>query len=120
MTSPIADVVRGAREIGRGALISTHADRERIAPVTAGIPPFSKKLYYALGITVANGWEFQNPFLDGYTGVSAYFRAKDISVGIVTTQLPQSSANGVGNATILLTRLSEYLTPRNRIELPGQ
>jgi CubicO group peptidase (beta-lactamase class C family) len=120
MTSPIADVVRGARELGRGALISTQANRERIAPVTAGLPPFSKKLYYALGITVANGWEFQNPFLDGYTGVSAYLRAKDISVGIVTTQLPQSSANGVGNATILLTRLSDYLAPHNRIELPGQ
>jgi hypothetical protein len=69
---------------------------------------------------VANGWEFQNPFIDGYTGVSAYLRAKDISVGIVTTQLPQSSSNGVGNATILLTRLSDYLTPDDRIGLPGQ
>jgi len=120
MTSPIADVVRGAREIGRGALISTHANRERIAPVAAGIPPFTKQLYYALGITVANGWEFQNPFIDGYTGVSAYLRAEDISVGIVTTQLPQSSNNGSGSATILLTRLSENLTPDDRIELPGQ
>jgi CubicO group peptidase (beta-lactamase class C family) len=120
MASPIADVVRGARELGRGALISTHANRERIAPITAGIPPFTKQIYYALGITVANGWEFQNPFIDGYTGVSAYLRAKDISVGIVTTQLPQSSSNGVGNATILLTRLSDYLTPDNPIGLPAQ
>jgi CubicO group peptidase (beta-lactamase class C family) len=119
MTSPMADVVRGAREIGRGALLSTHAARERIAPTSIGIPPFTKSLYYALGITVANGWEFQNPFIDGYTGVSAYLRAEDISVGIVTTQLPQSSNNGVGNATILLTRLSDYLTPDDRIELPG-
>jgi D-alanyl-D-alanine carboxypeptidase len=32
MASPIADVVRGAREIGRGDLISADANAERIAP----------------------------------------------------------------------------------------
>jgi D-alanyl-D-alanine carboxypeptidase len=119
MTSPMADVVRGAREIGRGALISAQANRERIAPTSVGkIPPFTKHLYYALGITLANGWEFQNPFIDGYTGVSAYLKSQDISVGIVTTQLPQSSSNGVGNATILLQRLSTYLSPQHPIVLP--
>lgn len=118
MTSPIGDVVRGARELGRGALISAHANAERTAPTSVGIPPFTKHLYYALGITLANGWEFQNPFIDGYTGVSAYLKSQDISVGIVTTQLPQSSANGVGNATILLQRLSEYLSPQHVIVLP--
>jgi CubicO group peptidase (beta-lactamase class C family) len=118
MTSPMADVVRGARELGRGALISARSDRERIAPTSVGIPPFTKSLYYALGITMANGWEFQNPFIDGYTGVSAYLKAQDISVGIVTTQLPQSSDNGVGNATILLRQLSEYLSPAHVIVLP--
>jgi D-alanyl-D-alanine carboxypeptidase len=119
MASPIADVVRGAREIGRGDLISAHANAERIAPTSVGIPPFTKNIYYGLGITVANGWEFQNPFIDGYTGVSAYLKAQDISVGIVTTQLPQSSANGKGNATILMTRLAEYISPKHLIELPG-
>ena len=118
MTSPIADVVHGAREIGRGALISAQANAERTAPTSVGIPPFTKSLYYALGITLANGWEFQNPFIDGYTGVSAYLKSQDISAGIVTTQLPQSSANGVGNATILLQRLSEYISPGNVIQLP--
>jgi CubicO group peptidase (beta-lactamase class C family) len=119
MASTMADVVRGAREIGRGDLISAHANAERIAPTSVGIPPFTKKIYYGLGITVANGWEFQNPFIDGYTGVSAYLKAQDISVGIVTTQLPQSSANGKGNATILMTRLAEYISPKHLIELPG-
>jgi hypothetical protein len=95
------------------------ANAERTAPTSVGIPPFTKSLYYALGITIADGWEFQNPFIDGYTGVSAYLKSQDISVGIVTTQLPESSANGVGNATILLTRLSDYLTPKHPIELPG-
>jgi D-alanyl-D-alanine carboxypeptidase len=120
MTSPMADVVRGAREIGRGALISAKANAERIAPTSVGkIPKFTKHLYYALGITLANGWEFQNPFIDGYTGVSAYLKAQDISVGIVTTQLPQSSNNGVGYAPILLARLSDYLSPAHKVEIPG-
>jgi CubicO group peptidase (beta-lactamase class C family) len=119
MASPIADVVRGARALGRGELISRRADRERIAPTSVGIPPFTKSLYYGLGITVADGWEFQNPFIDGYTGVAGYLRAQDISVGIVTTQLPRSSANGVGNATILLQRLARYLSPAHAITLPG-
>jgi CubicO group peptidase (beta-lactamase class C family) len=120
MTSPMADVVHGAREIGRGALISARSNAERIAPTSVGkIPKFTKHLYYALGITLANGWEFQNPFIDGYTGVSAYLKAQDISVGIVTTQLPRSSNNGVGNASILLGRLSDYLSPAHKIEIPG-
>jgi D-alanyl-D-alanine carboxypeptidase len=120
MASPMADVVRGAREIGRGALISARSNAERIAPTSVGkIPLFSKHRYYALGITLANGWEFQNPFIDGYTGASAYLKAQDISVGIVTTQLPQSSSNGVGYAPILLARLSDYLTPAHKIEIPG-
>jgi len=119
MTSPMADVVRGARELGRGALISPRANAERIAPTSVGtIPQFSKHLYYALGITLANGWEFQNPFIDGYTGVAAYLKAQDLSVGIVTTQLPQSSNNGVGNASILLSRLTEYLSPEHPIVIP--
>lgn len=118
MTSPMADVVLGARELGRGALISARTNKERTAPTSVGIPPFTKSLYYALGITMANGWEFQNPFIDGYTGVSGYLKAQDISVGIVTTQLPQSSNNGVGNATILLAQLSEYLSPKHLIEIP--
>jgi CubicO group peptidase (beta-lactamase class C family) len=119
MTSPMADVVRGARELGRGALISAQSNRERVAPTSVGkIPQFTKHLYYALGITLANGWEFQNPFIDGYTGISAYLKAQDISVGIVTTQLPQSANNGVGNASILLARLSEYLSPDHVIVIP--
>jgi D-alanyl-D-alanine carboxypeptidase len=125
MAATIGDVVHGVREIGRGALVSAHAQRERLAPITAGIspgagvPPFTSKVYYGLGITVADGWQFQNPFIDGYTGVSAYLPSQDLSLGIVTTQLPQSSANGVAYATVLLTRLTEYLSPAHVIKLPG-
>jgi hypothetical protein len=52
-------------------------------------------------------------------GVSAYLKAQDISVGIVTTQLPQSSSNSVGNAGILLKELSDYLSPGHSLEISG-
>jgi CubicO group peptidase (beta-lactamase class C family) len=117
MTATMGDVVRGARLIDRGALISRRANRERTEAVTAGLGPFDQSFYYALGILAANGWQFQNPFIDGYTGVAAYLPAQDLTLGIVTTQLPQSSANGVNNATEILRKLSAYLSPEHVLEL---
>lgn len=120
MAATMADVVHGIRGIGRGELISAHADRERLAPITAGMGQFTKRLYYALGISVADGWQVQNPFLDGYTGASAYLPTQDLSVGIVTTQLPRSASSSTNFATVLLARLSAYLSPAHTIKFPGE
>ena len=114
----MGDAVRGFRAMASGALISKRANRERTAPITPYLPPFSSKLYYGLGITVANGWQFQNPFIDGYTGIAAYLPAQDLSLGIATTQLPQSANNGISYATGLFAKLTAYLSPRHQIELP--
>jgi D-alanyl-D-alanine carboxypeptidase len=120
MTATMADTVRGFRAMARGELISKRSDRERISPAnTSGLRPFSRDLYYGLGVTYANGWQFQNPFIDGYTGTAAYLPDQDLSVGIVTTQLPQSADSGTVFATELLSRLSFYLSPEHKIELPG-
>jgi D-alanyl-D-alanine carboxypeptidase len=119
VSSTMGDAVRGFRAMARGALISQKANRERTAPITAHFPPFNSKLYYGLGITVANGWQFQNPFIDGYTGIAAYLPAQDLSLGIATTQLPQSANNGVSYATGLFAKLTDYLSPGHRIEIPG-
>ena len=43
----------------------------------------------------------------------------DLSVGIVTTQLPQSSTSTTNFATELLARLSHYLSPEHPIEFPN-
>ncbi|HET7446202.1 MAG TPA: serine hydrolase domain-containing protein [Solirubrobacterales bacterium] len=121
MTATMGDTVRGFRAMARGALISKQANRERISPAyTSHLEPFSPSLYYGLGITVQkNGWQLQNPFIDGYTGIAAYLPAQDLSLGVVTTQLPQSSANGVSYATALFSRLTEYLSPKHVFKLPG-
>jgi D-alanyl-D-alanine carboxypeptidase len=73
------------------------------------LAPFHSSSYYGLGLLVNNGWQIQNPFIDGYTGLAAYLPSQDLSVGIVTTQLPQSSNNEVGYASELFAQLAAYL-----------
>jgi CubicO group peptidase (beta-lactamase class C family) len=119
MASTMSDVVHGIRDMAGGKLISARANKERLAPLTVGMPPFTSNLYYGLGISVGNGWQFQNPFLNGYTGAAGYLPAQDLSVGIVTTQLPQSSSSSTNFANVLLVKLTEYLSPQHVIELPG-
>jgi D-alanyl-D-alanine carboxypeptidase len=119
MASTMADVVHGIRAMAGGKLISAKANRERIAPISVGLKPFTAQIFYGLGITVANGWQFQNPFLNGYTGAAGYLPAQDLSVGIVTTQLPQSAASSTNFANVLLVELTEYLSPQHVIKLPG-
>jgi CubicO group peptidase (beta-lactamase class C family) len=119
MASTMSDVVHGIRDMASGELISARANRERVAPTSVGLPPFTAQIYYGLGITVANGWQFQNPFLNGYTGAAGYLPAQDLSVGIVTTQLPQSATSSTNFANVLLVKLTEYLSPQHVIKLPG-
>jgi len=117
ITSTMADAVRGFREMSRGALISKRANRERTSPGnTAGLGIFNSTSYYGLGLLVNNGWQIQNPFIDGYTGIAAYLPAQDLSIGITTTQLPQSSNNGVGYASEIFAKLAAYLSPRHEVK----
>jgi CubicO group peptidase (beta-lactamase class C family) len=113
VTSTMADAVHGFRAMSRGDLISEQANKERLSPSnTAGLASsagtFNSSSYYGLGLLVNNGWQLQNPFIDGYTGLAAYLPSKDLSIGIVTTQLPQSSNSGVGYASELFAKLAAY------------
>jgi CubicO group peptidase (beta-lactamase class C family) len=120
LTSTMGDAVRGFTAMAKGDLISKQANKERLSPAnTAHLKPFNSNLYYGLGVTYANGWQLQNPFIDGYTGTAAYLPAQELSVGIVTTQLPQSANSGTVFATELLARLSFYLSPEHKIEFPN-
>lgn len=117
MTSTMADTVRGFREMSRGALISRQSNKERLSPSnTAGLGIFNSSAYYGLGLLVNNEWQIQNPFIDGYTGIAAYLPSQDLSVGIVTTQLPQSSNNGVGYASELFAKVAAYLSPDHEVK----
>ncbi|MEQ9690363.1 MAG: serine hydrolase domain-containing protein [Bauldia litoralis] len=42
--------------------------------------------YFAVGFVVANGWYFQNPNINGYTGVMGYLPAKDLTLAVFASQ----------------------------------
>lgn len=111
MSGTIADVARGARAIGTGALLSPAASRERFAPDPSGLGAVAPGIHFGLGILVGNGWRAQNPNLNGYTGIEAYLPSRRISVGLVTTLLPRSGAPETAYSTELFNRIARYLTP---------
>jgi D-alanyl-D-alanine carboxypeptidase len=119
MSATIGDIARTARAIGTGALISHKANRERFAPSTVGKGSFTPKLYFGLGVIVADGWYLQNPMLNGYTGAMAYLPSRQLSVAIVTTTKQRSAGNERAYATLLFSKLSAYLAPGHKVVLPG-
>lgn len=119
MSATIGDVARTARAVGSGELISPAASRERFAPTTAVFPKFSPELYYGLGIVVSGDWSYQNPMLDGYTGVMAYLPAGKLSVAIVSTTKPVRDGEEGPLASLLFAKLAAYLSPGHPVTLPG-
>jgi D-alanyl-D-alanine carboxypeptidase len=119
MTGTIGDVMKSAKALGTGALISKAAARERIAPTSAGLPGFSQSLYYGLGVVISNTWEIQNPELNGYTAIMAYLPSGRISVALVVTKGERAAATGNNYSQLLFTAVSEYLTPDHPARFPG-
>jgi D-alanyl-D-alanine carboxypeptidase len=119
MTSTIGDVMKSAKALGTGALISKAAARERIAPTSAGLPGFSQSLYYGLGVVISNTWEIQNPELNGYTAIMAYLPSGRISVALIVTKGERAAATGNNYSQLLFTAISEYLTPDHPARFPG-
>lgn len=117
MSATIGDVARTARAVGTGALISRAASRERFLPATPGMAGSDR--YYGLGIVVNNGWRVQNPMLNGYTGIMAYLPRRGLSVAIAATTRPRSAGTGKPYASLLLGRLSAYLSPGHTVEFGG-
>jgi len=118
MSGTIGDVIRTARAVGTGALLSRKSSRERFAQPPAGIWPSPRSFYFGLGILVANGWYVQNPTLNGYTGAMGYLPGRGLSVAVIATTRPgadeDTSASGA-----LFKRLSAYLAPGHTAVLPG-
>lgn len=119
MSGTIGDVAREARAVGTGELISPHASRERFAPTTVGLPGVRPDRYFGLGIAVVDGWELQNPVLNGYTGIMAYLPTRRLSIAIVTTQKKRSAASGDNYAADIFAALAAYLTPGHPGSLSG-
>jgi D-alanyl-D-alanine carboxypeptidase len=120
MTSTIGDVIKSAKAIGTGALISPQASRERFAPPSVGFPGFGQEdLYYGLGAAVTHAWEFQNPQLNGYTAIMAYLPPSRIALALTVTKGKRAAATSTNFSALLWKQIAEYLTPSNPVKLPG-
>ena len=115
-TSTVDDVIKSARAIGSGRLLSRRAAAEQVAPNTAGLPPLSPAFYYGLGVNVAPPWRFQNPQLNGYSGIMAYLPDKRLSIAIVSTVGPRSPEDS--QSVVLFRRIATYLAPEHPLP-PG-
>src|SRR5262245_9407947 len=111
MTSTIDDMIKSAKALGRGALISRAAARERIAPPPVFFPGFNQSVYYALGILILNTWQIQNPEMNGYTAIMAYLPSRRISVALAVTKGERAAATQTNFSEQLFMAISEYLTP---------
>jgi D-alanyl-D-alanine carboxypeptidase len=120
MTSTIGDVIKSAKALGTGALISPKASRERFAPPSVGFPGFSQEdLYYGLGVPVTHSWEFQNPQLNGYTAIMAHLPPRRIALALTVTRGKRAAATSTNFSAFLWKEIAEYLTPSNPVKLPG-
>jgi D-alanyl-D-alanine carboxypeptidase len=119
MTGTIGDVMKSAKAFGSGALISKAAERERVAPTSAGLPGFSRNLYYGLGIVVLNTWRIQNPELNGWTAIQAYLPSRRMSVALAVTRRERAADTGINYSQQLLQAISKYLTPEHPAAFPA-
>jgi D-alanyl-D-alanine carboxypeptidase len=120
MTSTIGDVIKSAKALGTGALISKAAARERVAPTTARFPPFSQDLYYGLGLLVWDTWLVQNPQMNGYTAIMAYLPSRRISIALAVTRRDAAAITGTNYSQLLFSALAQYLTPNHPAPIPAQ
>jgi CubicO group peptidase (beta-lactamase class C family) len=111
MTSTIGDMIKSAKALGRGALISRAAARERIAPPAVFFPGFNESVYYALGLLILNTWEVQNPEMNGYTAIMAHLPSRRISVALTVTKGERAAATETNFSEQLFATISAYLTP---------
>ena len=120
MTSTIGDVIKSAKALGEGRLVSRRASRERIEPITVGLfPKFTgKQLYYGLGVDVANGWLIQNPVQNGWDSIMAVLPSRRIAMALVVTEGPEAAQSATNFSETLLKQLTEYFTPDRPAVLP--
>ncbi len=124
MTATIADLIKSSKALGTGALISGRASRERFEPITAGLPgipgpQFDQDFYYGLGVVVLNGWQFQNPQINGFASIGAYLPSRKISLAVTATEGPQAAKTSINYSAELFEEISLYLTPRHPAQAPG-
>ncbi len=98
MSSTIGNVVKAARALGTGALISPASARERLSPdLTSNFAPFNAfggNFYYGLG-----------------------FPSRRISLAIAATKGLSAAQTSNDYSEILWSEITSYLTPDNAVSI---
>jgi D-alanyl-D-alanine carboxypeptidase len=120
MSSTIGDVVKSAKAMGRGTLLSRRSAKERFARYTADLPGFNHNLYYGLGVIIENTWAIQNPELNGYTAIQGWLPSEKMAVGLAVTKGPRAAVQtGENYSELLFAELTHYLSPDHPFNAPG-
>lgn len=83
MISTQKDMVRWARYLGTGRLLSKRMFEERIAPTSVGLGDNTPEKYYGLGIIYDHGWLLHAGAEAGMLNVVSYLPHRKTSVSIV-------------------------------------
>lgn len=106
MYSNLNDLAKFAPAFGKGSLLTTESFNELIRR-PAGIA--NQGVYMASGFGVDNGWYFQNPSFNGYSGAFGYYPPKGITVIIFATESDPSA--GSHQAFVIFKEIVKMVTP---------
>jgi CubicO group peptidase (beta-lactamase class C family) len=109
-TTDVADVIKSAVAIGTGSLLTRQSHLLQIAHRSKIAVPGNARVYYGLGIFIANGWLLQNPLFDGYQAIMAYLPSKKIAMAIATSTGPKASSD-TNYSTVIWHDVGAYLVP---------
>ena len=111
--STLDDIGRWGPILGTGRLISPEHFREQIAPTSVGKGRNRSDLYFGYGFGVANGWIFQNPSINGYSGAFGYNLSTGVTIVVETTKDETSTDDAA--AFEILREAVKYVTPGEQI-----
>jgi len=110
ITSDVHDLAVFQRAIGKGTLLSKAGFAAQLATSNVGSGPMTRKLYYGLGVIVANTWILQHARVSGYDVVMAYLPATDLTI-VVSSALGPTSTAKAGYSAAIFKDMARYLAP---------
>ena len=81
--STLDDLVKWAPIFGQGKLLTEKSFQELVRRPEVAPPG---EVYFASGFVVSGGWYFQNPSLNGYSGMMGYLPEEDLTLMVFATQ----------------------------------
>ena len=104
--STLDDLGKWGPIFGKGELLSEEGFKTLLQRPAAG---GKDNLYFAAGFVVANDWFFQNPNINGYTGVMGYLPDKDLTIVVIATRPEKGKV--VHPAFAIFQELVKDITP---------